>query len=336
MEKLSDIAYKVINKNDTQGSSRYEIKIKGNSINSVVVNTIRRSILTHVPTYAFNEFNFTTNETIFNNNYIKLRLKNMPVWGIDNTIEKYDNKKKNVEMDVILEEDGLEMEDDIDLENNNNNLNSSSLSQLTMYVDHKSTSKSIITVTTDHAKFYYDGENIQSPYKIPIPIIKLQPGQSINFSAITNLGTEKINPIYSAVCVCFYKEINKNEYDFIIESRGQLTEQRIIEVGLINLISSLENIYKLIPDNQDSINHMEGEIIFKDENHTLGNLLSHGLQNHKDIAFSGYHMTHFLEEKIVIEYKLKNEKNKIKNIINDVIIYYIELYKEMIKLNKKI
>jgi len=330
MEKLSDITYKVINKDDTRGSSRYEIKIKGKNINHVIVNTIRRSILTHVPIYAFNEFNFTTNETIFNNNYIKLRLRNMPVWGINNTIDKY-IKQKSVEKDVILEEDGLE--DDIDFENNNN-LNSSSLSQLTMYVDYKTNNKSITTVTTDHAKFYYDGENIASPYKIPIPIIKLQPGQSINFSAITTLGTEKINPIYSAICVCFYKEINANEYDFIIESRGQLSEPRIIEVGLINLIYSLENISKFIPDNQNE--NIEGEIIFNDENHTLGNLLSHGLQNHKDVDFAGYHMTHFLEEKIIIEYKLKNDKKKIKDIINDVIIYYIELYKELIKLNKKV
>jgi DNA-directed RNA polymerase subunit L len=254
----------------------------------------------------------------------------MPVWGIDNKIDKYDKKQNNINVEEILEEDGLE--DDIDFENSNN-LNSSSLGQLTMYVDYKSTSKKIITVTTDHAKFYYDGENIQSPYKIAIPIIKLQPGQNINFSAITNLGIEKIDPIYSAVCVCFYKEINSNEYDFIIESRGQLSEKRIIEVGLINIINMLENIARLIPNNQDGL---EGEITIKDENHTLGNLLSHGLQNHKDVVFAGYHMAHLLEEKIIIEYKLKNEKNKIKDIINDVIIYYIELYKEIIKLNKKL
>lgn len=329
MEKLSDITFKVIKKDDTQGTSRYELKIKGKNINHVVVNTIRRAILTHIPIYAFNEFNFTTNESIFNNNYIKLRLKNMPIWGIDNNIDKYDIKQKNAEKDEILEE----LEDDIDIEDDNNNINSSSLNQLTMYVDHKSVSKSIVTVTTDHAKFYYNGENIQSPYKIPIPIVKLQPGQNINFSAITTLGTEKINSIYSAVCVCFYKEINKDEYDFVVESRGQIKEKRIIEVGLLNIINSLEDISKLIPENQNGI---EGEIIFKDENHTLGNLLSDGLQNHKHIVFAGYHMTHFLEEKIVIEYKLKDEKYKIKDIINDVIIYYIELYKEIIKLNKKI
>jgi len=331
MEKISDITYKVINKDDTQGSSRYEIKIKGKNINHVVINTIRRSILTYIPVYAFNEFNFTTNESIFNNNYIKLRLRNMPVWGINNNIDKYDIKQKNIKKNEILEE--IEEIDDIDIENDNNNLDSSSLSQLTMYVDYKSTSKTITTITTDHVKFYYDGDSIQSPYKIPIPIIKLQPGQSINFSAITTLGTEKLNPIYSAVCVCFYKEIDNNEYDFIIESRGQLKEKRIIHVALLNIINSLEDIIKLIPDTQDS---SEGEIILKDENHTLGNLLSNGLQNHKHITFSGYRMTHFLEEKIVIEYKIKDEKYKIKNIINDVISYYIELYKEIIKLNKKI
>ena len=332
MEKLSDIKYKLINYNEDQGNSRFEVNLKGKNINYIIVNTIRRSILTYIPIYAFSEFNFTTNDTIFNNNYLKLRIKNLPVWGIVNNIDKIDSKKIN---ETIIEDDSLNnlddnLDDDVDLENNNNNLNSSSLNQFTMYVDYKSTSKSNTTVTTDHVKFYCDGKNIKSPYKIPIPIIKLQPDQTINFSALTTLGTEKDNPIYSAVSVCFYKENSENDLDLIIESRGQINEKRIINVAIINIIDNLERISKMIPDNQSGL---LGEIIFEGENNTMGNLLSHGLQNHKNIKFAGYNVPHLLDEKIIIHYELTNEKYNIKNVLNDVIIYFIELFNEILKLN---
>ena len=331
MEKISDIKYKVLDYNDNQGTSRLEVNISGKSINYIIINTIRRSILTCVPIYAFTEFNFTTNESIYNNNYMKLRIKNLPVWGIINNIDKQETKRSIVN-EIILEEDGLNMDDDVDLENNNSNLNSSSLNQLTMYIDYKSTGKSITTVTTDHAKFYYDGKNIKSPYKVPIPIVKLQPDQTINFSALTTLGIEKENPIYSPVSVCFYKEHSENNLDLIVESRGQLNEKRIINVAIINIIDNLEKISKLIPDNQTGL---LGEILFEGENNTMGNLLSHGLQNHKHIKFAGYNVQHLLEEKIKIHYELTDEKYNIKKVFNDVIIYFIELFNEILNKSKK-
>ena len=334
MEKITNIDYEVIKYNKDLGNSRLELKIKGKNIDYVVVNTLRRSILTSVPIYAFNNFNFTTNESIFNNNYIKLRLRNMPVWGISNKIDKFSKDNKPIEENILGDDGIIDMpiDDDIDL-NNDVSINTSSLNQLTMYVDYKNNEKSIVTVTTDHAKFYFSEKNISSPYHVPIPLIKLQPEQAINFSAITVLGTENEDSIYAATSVCYYNEINSNEFNFIIESRGQISEQRIIEVGLINIISSIENLTKLIPLEQKS--HM-GEIIMNGENNTLGNLLSHGMQNHKNVKFAGYNVPHLLENKVIIHYELVNEKIKLKDVLDDVIIYYIELFKNIIKLNSAI
>jgi DNA-directed RNA polymerase subunit L len=199
-----------------------------------------------------------------------------------------------------------------------------------MYVDYTSTTKTIDTITTDDVKFYYGEKNISSPYKIAIPLIKVQPGQSINFSAISTIGCEKESSIYSAVSVCFFKEINPNEYNLIIESRGQLSENRIIELGLINIIETIENISKTIPIEQKS---NQGEIIIHGENHTIGNLISHGMQKHKNVKFAGYNIPHLLEEKVIITYELVNDKIMLKDIIDDVIIYYIKIFKELINLN---
>lgn len=225
MNKIQNIEYTVKNYDSTYGNTRLELDIKGPNIDYVVLNTIRRAIMTYIPNYAFTEFNFKKNNTIFNNNYLKLRISNIPVWGIENNVEIYVPKKKSLIEETIYEEENIN--DDIDLNPESSNLNTSTLKQLTMFVDYKSTEKDIMTVTTDHAKFYYAEKKIDSPYKIPIPIVKLQPNQTITFSVITSIGTEQQNAIYAVVAACFYKEKKHDEFDFIIESRGLLTEKKL-------------------------------------------------------------------------------------------------------------
>jgi len=336
MNKIQNISYDVIEYDSTYGNTRLEIKIKGSDINYIILNTIRRSILSYIPNYAFTEFNFKKNNTIFNNNYLKLRISNIPVWGIENNLEIYTPQKKIID-DVINEETIDEednMNDDIDLNpETNNKLNSSTLKQLTMFVDYKSSDNDIITVTTDHAKFYYEEKKIDSPYKIPIPLVKLQPKQTITFSVITSVGIEQQHSMYSVVSGCFYNEINDNEYNLIIESRGGINEKRIIHVGLINIIHKLKNIIKNIPDKIDD-KKQKGEIILNNEDSTLGNLLSYGLQKHKDIKFAGFNIPHPLEQKVKIHYELNS--NKIIDVLTDVIDYFVNLFESIYTKNSKI
>jgi DNA-directed RNA polymerase alpha subunit len=77
-----------ITKNETKNTrnTRLELNINGPNIDYIVINTIRRCVMTNVPIYAFTQFNFEKNTSVFNNNYIKGRINNMPVWGIDNDI----------------------------------------------------------------------------------------------------------------------------------------------------------------------------------------------------------------------------------------------------------
>jgi len=324
-----------------------EIKIKGPNINYIIINTIRRSVLTYVPIYAFTNFNFIKNESIFNNNYIKLHMSNIPVLGIENNIIKL--KKKIIEenqlndelkelnedkeynllqnsIDNIINDEEENKNDDI----NDSMITNSTLNQLTMYVNNTSKEKTNITITTNDVKFYYKEKNIKSPYKTPVPIIDLQPNQTINFSVITSLGTEEESAIFSAVSVCYYQQINDNEFNFILESRGQLKEERIIEVALLNLIETLEKILKLIPDNYE----INGQILIKGENDTIGNLISHGLLNHPKIKFAGYNIPHLLDNKVVITYEL-NEKANIKEILSSIIKNFIDLFTNIINLTLK-
>jgi DNA-directed RNA polymerase subunit L len=78
---------------------------------------------------------------------------------------------------------------------------------------------------------------------------------------------------------------------------------------------------------------MEGEIQINNEDHTIGNLLSNGLQNKKHVQFAGYHMSHPLETRVLITYKLKS--GKFKEILKDVIENFIDIFDKIDKLIEK-
>lgn len=336
MLKVNKTNLKVINKESELGNSRLEFKISGPNIDYIVANTIRRTIMADVPIYAFGEFKFEKNSSTFHNNYIKLRLRHMPVWSIENYVD-FLEKSKSVEnapndMETIgeeNEEDGDKVQLDVE-----KTLNSSTLKQMTMYINTKNKSNEIITVSTNDAKFYYDEKQIPSPYKVSIPIVKLQPGQEIAFSAITKIGTEEQDVMFTPICICIYKQINDNEFDFVIESRGQISEKRIVHVALINIERKLRNFIKLLGDNKETVepdDTQSGIIIVNNEDHTLGNLISRGMQQHKSVSFAGYNLPHPLGKKVNFHYKLEKD-GEIKSVIKDVVDYYSEIFSNIKKL----
>jgi DNA-directed RNA polymerase subunit L len=337
MNKIGKISITNVKKDTTLGRTSLEYKISGDNINDAVISTIRRMIYERIPIFALDCFKFEKNNSVFHNTYIKRRLENLPVWGITNTVDFLENEVKLVqntdnEMELINGMEDMNTGDDIELEVGKN-LSSSTLKQFTLYVNYKNKTNSNISVTTDDAKFYFDEKQIHSPYKTPIPLVDLQPDQEVIFSAITNISTEETHTKYSAVTVNYYKMIKENEFDCCIESRGQITEKRIIDVAFINLKRQLKNFQKLISDetkfNLDK-EQQHGVIVVNNEDHTLGNLISRGMQQHKNISIASYNVPHPKVRKVNFHFKLV-KGNDIKKVLDDVVEYYIELYDEIKK-----
>jgi DNA-directed RNA polymerase subunit L len=325
MIKIGKINISIIEKNEELGDSNLKFKIYGDNIDYVIVNTLRRTIFENIPIYAFNIFNFEKNTSIFHNNYLKLRLQHMPVWSIKNNVDFIDYNKVNDNMGKIDENDD---EDNVGEIESNDNLNSSSLNQLTMYVNYKNKSNEIFNVTTAHAKFYYDQKQIANPYKNDCLIVKLHPNEEIALSAITSIGTEEKDTKYCPVNVVTYKQINDNEFDFYFESTGQITEKQILLVALINIERKLRNFLKVfLEDINKEIDpsEEEGLIIVNNEDHTMGNLISRGMQKHSKIKFAGYNLPHPLANKVHFHYQL-DKGGDIKKIMGDVVEYYSELF----------
>jgi len=313
MVKISNIS-----QDNTKGSSRLEFDI--NDINYTILNTLRRTILTDIPIYAFTHFKVNKNSSVFHNNFLKNQIKNIPVWGIDNKIDYFEEDIHKIDMNEEIED----MDDNVEL-TVDKKVDSTSLHQVTMYVDYENKSNEIESVTTDNAKFYFAQKQIENPYDTPIQLIKLQPKQQINFSVITSIGIEKISAMFSPVSICVYEQLSENKFCFKLESRGQISEKRILKVAHLNIVKKLDSILNQIPDNDKD----EGEIEINNEDHTIGNLLSFGLQNNKSVQFAGYHMPHPLEKRVIISYKLKS--GNVNKILKTVIEEFIEVFNKIDK-----
>ena len=332
MSKIS-----LVSEDKTLGSSSLTFKISGDDINYIIMNTIRRTIFSEIPIYAFAEFKFEKNTSIFHNNYLKARMSNPPVWGIDNDIDfiKVEHIEEKAQSKEEAEPDS---NDEIVMDTNEKAFIPSSLKQLTMYVNYKNKTSSIVDVTTDHANFYYDEKKIDSPYKHPFQIVKLQPEQEIVMTGMTKLGNEQQNVFYSAVSCVYYKQIDDNTFDFSVESRGQISERRILHVALLHIDKRLKHFYELfekdfVPNEDDP---STGTIIMNDEDNTMGNLISRGLQLHKDISYADYKLEHPLVRKVFWDYKLKSTKTPIKKIVKEVVDNYIDLFEDIKKKLSKI
>lgn len=288
---------KIISHDKELFNSKLDINIEGKDINYVVVSTLRRIIFSKIPIFSFTEFEIKENTSIFNNDQIKLRLKNMAIIGVKN--------------DLIF----LNEEESI-----------SSLKQLTMYINYQNTSENIYSVTTDDVQFYYGGDKIDKLYKTPIPLIKLQKNQKIKLSAITTVSTEEsssLKSIFSPVSVCYYNEEKDNKFTFVIESRGQISEKEIFNRAIDNIVRDLDILYELIPDK----NPQNSSLLLDNYDHTYGNLLARGLQDDNDIEFASYNMPHLLDNKIKINYNLK--KGELKLVIKKIINDYKKLYTKL-------
>lgn len=326
MSKTKSIAISKKFEDKDLGFSRLELNLKGSDINHIIVNSIKRIIQTDIPIYAFNEFDITSNSSIFNNNYIKDHIRNIPVWGIENKIDEF-IKKKEEEEEYFDENEGI-INDDIELDVEKN-IDTSALNQLNMYVNFVNSDKDIVAVTTENAEFHYKENLIKSPYKNPIQLVKLQPGQEIKLTAKANLGTEEISGIFSPINVCFFKENDENDYDFITESRGQISEKRILHLSLKLLLKKLKKFGEILPKNSG----MEGKIIVENEDHTLGNLISYYMQQHSSVQFFGYNTPHPLKKEINFHYKLNS--GNLNNIMKEVLIKCEKIFENIDELIKK-
>jgi DNA-directed RNA polymerase subunit L len=296
---------KVLEYDKTNMESRLELNLKGKDINHILVNTIRRAAMSYVPIYAW-DVEINKNTSIYNNSIMKLRLQNLPIINIKNDNIYYTKEKEEIKEDNFIEDMELSVDTETKINIDMNNL--------VMYLNYTNNDINNVNITTDDCIFYNnEGKKIKSIYTKPIPIIILQPKQTITLSCKLKLGIESMSAIYSPVSIFSYKENKENDYNLFIESRGQISEKDILLRTIMNLKKELEKLNNIIPD----VNIKKGSLMIQDIDHTIGNIVAYYCFHHKDVEMFSYNMPHILNKVVKFNYSIKN--NSVKNIINSSI-----------------
>jgi DNA-directed RNA polymerase subunit L len=215
------------------------------------MNTLRRTIMELIPIYAFdkNDIDITKNTSIYNNDYMRIRLCQFPVIGILNNYDTI-NRSAELEYEANISTFEKKVEDLSILEQKELIEKTEKSKNFTMYVNIKNTTNEILNVTTDelYTKFYYNAEIIESPYKQKLLIIKLKPGEEFRCTTISTLNIGLKGSHYMPNSVCTFSEpifeSNKSdsesdseskteiktnlEYKFNLESLKQISEKEII------------------------------------------------------------------------------------------------------------
>jgi len=325
--------------------------INGKDINSIFISTLRRIILSLVPTFAFDPENIIIekNTSVYNNDYMKLRLSNLPIINKSYKLKEMIIKNNHTILDKVLE-----LEDEantINYENKNSlskeeedkkkNKLKNILNNFQITINAKNDTSEIISITTDSnaVKFLIDDKEIKSQYFNPILLLKLKPmqsrlnikGEEFKASCLSSINIPLKNAIYQS-CLCSYEEINVNKFEFKICSFRQISEEMIINYACKIIIMKLEKIKeKLINsikkyDNEEILK--EAQLNIENENHTMGNLITRVIQEHPDIEFCGYVIDHLYINELTIRYKT-NGKSIIK-ILDTSFDYLIKLFNHLI------
>ena len=323
MSKLSiDISKNSYLNDDSFQPNHLHINFKGSGVNHVLLNVLRRVMLEDIPSFAFNKDNIdiTKNTSVYNNDYMRNRLENLPLIDVNFPLdlEEYNGLRKYVRGRKAFE-DVIENDEKID-EKTDEKI-------FTIYTNIVNNNDTSYDITSDEIEFFNGEKKVKSFYKKPILINRLKPGEEFEFSAKVDKGIALNHSRYAVVGMCCYEMINDNEYIFKFEPRGQLSiseilsrASKIIKYRLELIINKIQKI-KFTSDNH-------GKIILNNEDHTFGNLIARGLQDHKSIEFAGYKLDHLLIRDVTIEY-VTNGGKTINEILNDVLSGYIKQYSEI-------
>jgi DNA-directed RNA polymerase subunit L len=324
MSEKIDIKIKELGRkrNKKLESSSVTLQFIGKDVSNVLVNAFRRVALNNIPVYAYTKslMIIEENTSIFNNDYMKLRLEQIPIFNVSSPI--YTLGENLITLDNIKFElesgDRVKYNDEV---------------VYNAYINKTNETNENINVTTNDLKLYENTEEVNNNYdkEYPLLLIQLRPRESFKCKLESFLGNGTMNSIFSSICTAYYEENNEEQTDITLtmESTGQMSEYEVLIKSCKFMLDKFAKIENEINIKLEKLN--EKTIIFtlENEDYTFGSLLVNILQSNRDIIFAGVAKTDLLVNSIrfnisSVSYNklitsLKDGFNKIKNILNVIL-----------------
>lgn len=321
-------------------SSKLVLEFDGKDVTNVILNTLKRVSYDNIPTYAFTPgmINISENTSMFHNDYMRLRLSNLPI---------YDTPLDIYYLDPVYW----------------NNINYSdqqrpkhpSEKQIEIAINSYNDTNFNKNITTNDIHYYEDGELINKYNKdAPILLIQLRPAEAFKCTMKAALGVGEVKNQWAAAGNVYYDDMTTddivgefiekkhNKTLFTIESLGQYDEYDIIVKGCNYIIKKLDDIKtdlnkKFITAQTPVSNQMI--IILDGEDHTMGQILNYYFQDHPDIIFSGLtkpdNLVNSVSFKIVCSKNIKSPISAIYEQIEYIKNIYLHIEKNIMKISSK-
>jgi DNA-directed RNA polymerase subunit L len=320
---------------EDKNSLKAKIRIYGNSIDSVIVNTIRRS-LDSIPIYAYNRNNIMINnkrnKTMYNSDMIKCQFEQLTIPDIDND---FDLQNPEIFLPtMILREMFSDYVSEIhEEETPEEEIEKRKLKKIEFSIDYKNEKEDFHFLSTHDGVLKIDGK-ISNNYlsRNPIDLLVVKKGEEISLHAEANLGIAQMHASYEAVAAPVFIQNKDDDYTLKYESLGQLHKHDIFTKSCLIIKKKLELFREYCEKNLEDRDPREIIVIeVLGEDHTLGNLIASVLKKseHTD-GTSGYKMPHPFDRKIVISFKIAdNSKIKPIQFFIDCLSYLIKVFSKL-------
>jgi DNA-directed RNA polymerase subunit L len=305
---------KYYNKKKAHKSSELCIKFSGKDCNIKILSALRRVCGISIPNHAFHPSMITIEENTcvaLNNDYMKLRLSQLPVFNIESKLS-YLHKKYWKGVNYA----------DVNREKHPDEKN------IKIYINSHNNSNEIKDITSKDIKVYIDDSQVEMyDPTAPILIVKLRPNDTFKCMMICSLGIGEGDTIYSSCSNAWatYDEDIKDSGDrifksgeLILKSRGQQKEKDILKLACDYLIKKYED-FKIDLENKIKSKQITDNfnltLILDEEDFTFGELLNFEMQDDKNIVFSGLSKPdHQIKS---ITFKILSDKKKPTEILKD-------------------
>jgi DNA-directed RNA polymerase subunit L len=294
---MSKIKVKKVHYQDRKGlrDSQLVLNFTGPIFPSLI-NSLKRTVLSKLPTYAFDvkTISIKKNTSVYNNDMMRDRISHMPIFDLNIPIT-YLERKYWYNIDYSKQKR---------LKHTNDNL------KIELLIDAKNSCDHIVYVSTNDIK-YYENNDVVNKYDkdFPIFIIDLCEEQEFKCHATAVLGVGENNVIWNSVNCCFLEYDEENNITMTLESAGQMTEYAILDKACDYLIYKLDMLNSLIQkDVQDSKNIL---IKLENEDTTIVVPIIEIIKMLDEIKFIGYYKESLLDQDIVIKMQLSDDDKKI-------------------------
>ena len=319
--KIKEIKYQ---KHDDLLGSYLTLEFSGSDINTKFVNALRRVSMDDIPIYGFPAelINIEANTTIFNNDYMRLRLSQLPIFDVDSDLDYLERKYENA---------GLNL-------NDINYVKYEKQKLIEVYINSYNNTPENMNITTNDINYLEDGEPVEKySKKYPILLVQLRPNETFKAHMKAGLSNGMRSNIFAAASNCYYDD-EDGKILFTLESQGQINEYKILEKSCRYILKKLddfkENFEEKLKQSKEYEKNSTLLFEFDNEDHTMGEILNTVFQDNPKVLFSGLSKMSPLERKIRIKIASEDSTNPLEYMIESV-QYLVNVYNQILKELKK-